>query len=81
MSEFSDRPERSFGFKPMPGRRPVGGWEIICEICGIVCRTKEDDSLAFCKYVARANGWKGSKNDKKAWRCPEHLKTPIQEMA
>jgi hypothetical protein len=77
MSEFSDKSDRSYEFKPRPGGRPEGGHKIVCEICGEIFKTKEEDSLYYCQYSARAWGWKGSKTDKKKWRCPEHIKTPL----
>ena len=76
--DHKERPDRSYEFKPRPGTRPEGGWKIICDICGTVLRTKEDDSLYLCQYIARSWGWKGDKKDKTKWRCPEHKKTKVK---
>lgn len=77
--DFNDKPERSYEFKPRPGRRPEGGHKIVCCVCDKMFKTKPEDSLSYCQYSARAWGWKGDKYDKSKWRCPDHIKTLLQK--
>ena len=74
-----EKPERSYEFKPRVGRKPSGGHKIVCEVCGEIFKSKEEDTLYYCQYAARAWGWKGNKKDKDKWRCPEHVKTVLKK--